>query len=184
MANRSYLYSVDEIPSGDNKKLSVKGLSEWNYGVPLSHLVMVSGNPQTCRSIIFNFPKKVALIGDYEEGLENLKKLLNLFRNNNLENIEEFEKLAKETVEFLESEKHKQMYIILEPSEIIMLDNEPSEEDARKFIKDLYNVMDAVQKSNFEKINSLLGGNLRKQWQQVLGINNWSEILYYAPANT
>lgn len=179
MANRSYLYSVDKIPSPANKNISIKGLSEWNYAIPLSFLTLVSGNTQLCHSIIFESSEKVSLIGDYKEGLENVKKLFSLFRENDLEESQEFEKLVGKTLEFLDSEKHKQKYILLEQTELLMMDGDITQEEAAKALQDLRTIKQAIDNSDFVGLNVFLGGNLKKQWREILGIDNWSDVLYY-----
>jgi hypothetical protein len=51
MANRSYLYSTNIIPSSNNKSKEepkLIGISEWNYAIPIVFQLLVSGKPIAC----------------------------------------------------------------------------------------------------------------------------------------
>ena len=66
MANRSYLYSADTLPTSDvNQKPRVVGISEWNYDIPVAFRLLLSGYPRKCRSVIWDFPDEIAIAGDY-----------------------------------------------------------------------------------------------------------------------
>jgi hypothetical protein len=53
MANRSYLYSISNRPeSYEDRPDTISGLSEWPYAIPFSYLVLMSGGPRLCASLI------------------------------------------------------------------------------------------------------------------------------------
>lgn len=49
MAHRSYLYSINQIPT-EPRLLPPKGISEWRSEVPFTYQVLMSENPQLCPS--------------------------------------------------------------------------------------------------------------------------------------
>lgn len=86
MANRAYLYSLDNRPADySDRPEKICGLSEWNYGIPFSYRVLMSGHPQLCASLIsdgFEDDKEnaktrlYAISAEFEKGHARLKKLL------------------------------------------------------------------------------------------------------------
>src|SRR5688572_21458081 len=69
MANRSYLYAFDPgAPPRD--------LSEWKSEVPVTHLLLVSGDPTPVKSEIWSVEHRVALRGDAQRGRAVLGRLL------------------------------------------------------------------------------------------------------------
>jgi len=72
MANRSYLYSCDITPD-EQDKTHLNGIAEWNYDIPIVFKLLLSGGPKICRSSIWSLDKKIALVGDYDEGVNKLE---------------------------------------------------------------------------------------------------------------
>ncbi len=67
MANRSYLYASDVSPQqieqwSEGQQI---GISEWNYDIPLVFKLLISGNTQPCRSLLWDESDPIALQGDY-----------------------------------------------------------------------------------------------------------------------
>lgn len=122
MANRSYLYSIDFMPEPNLSKKGKKitGISEWNYGIPIIYKILLSGQPQTCNSLIWDEPEGIALIGSYDQGLSNLKKFFTRI------DLPEAQKLIDEALGFLEHPDNKNKYFLLECGEIFDIDMEPS----------------------------------------------------------
>jgi hypothetical protein len=53
MANRSYLYSLDNRPASyADRPETISGLSEWPYAVPFAFRVLMSGDPRLCASLV------------------------------------------------------------------------------------------------------------------------------------
>ncbi|WP_143220316.1 MULTISPECIES: hypothetical protein [unclassified Achromobacter] len=53
MANRSYLYSLDNRPASyADRPGTIGGLSEWPYDVPFIYRLLMSADPQRCASLI------------------------------------------------------------------------------------------------------------------------------------
>src|SRR5215468_4468904 len=90
MANRSYLYSLSNRPASfSDRPGTISGLSEWNYAVPFSYRILMSGGPQLCSSLVsdgFNGEppdqktRLYAISSDFEPGYARLKKFLAIVR--------------------------------------------------------------------------------------------------------
>ena len=74
MANRSYLYVVDEIP-GPGRTPTIKALSEWRWDIPDAFRVLLSPAPQAVPSTIWSAPIQ-AVLGDYDAGLAAFERFL------------------------------------------------------------------------------------------------------------
>jgi hypothetical protein len=86
MANRSYLYSLDNRPTSySDRPNTISGLSEWPYRIPFSYYLLLSGSPQLCASLISdgldndepdNPTPLWAISGEFDAGYARLRKLL------------------------------------------------------------------------------------------------------------
>ena len=68
MANRSYLYTCDDIPTADGK-VKPRGLCEFNYGIPIVHKLMVASAPRVVRSAIWG-EHDIGILGDRAGAVE------------------------------------------------------------------------------------------------------------------
>ena len=59
MANRSYLYTRH---TGDEAEF--RDIAEWNYDIPVAHLLLVGANATPCKSAIWTVGEKIAIEGD------------------------------------------------------------------------------------------------------------------------
>ena len=59
MANRSYLYTRH---TGD--EVEFRDIAEWNYDIPVAHLILVGANSTPCKSAIWTVDEKIAIEGD------------------------------------------------------------------------------------------------------------------------
>ena len=78
MANRSYLYATDVSPQqieqwSEGRQI---GISEWNYDIPLVFKLLISGNTQPCRSLLWDELEPIALQADYQAGVARLAQFL------------------------------------------------------------------------------------------------------------
>lgn len=88
MANRAYLYSLDNRPQAyTDRPDTISGLSEWPCTIPFAYRVLLSGNPQLCASMISDgFEDEDpssrtplwAISGDFDAGYARLRKFLAL----------------------------------------------------------------------------------------------------------
>lgn len=179
MAQRAYLYSIDSKPTKDNREgLKVRGLSEWNFLIPPSFLMLVGGNMETSSSLIYKTKEKVALVGNYNEGVENLRTLVNLVKDSNVQYPEVFEGNVKDAFNFLESKAVKQKYIILEPGELLEMSGVITTESIESILDDVKNILRAIKMHDINKINEYVGDDIATHWEELLGITNWIDTLY------
>jgi len=131
MANRSYLYSLDNRPKTfADRPETICGLSEWPYVIPLSYRVLMSGDPQLCASFVSEGfadqpageeTKIYAISSDFELGFARLKRLFSIIRPL-AESAPNLLAQMTETLTFLEAHKHR--YLLLETVELDMMSAE------------------------------------------------------------
>lgn len=177
MANRSYLYAVDKIPTLERNPLPrIVGLSEFKWNIPLAHKILVGGNPAQCHSVIIGAIEPTSIVGEYGQGVANLSKFLTLIGEQwQLKDNPVWEKSVKAAAKFLE--KNKSNFILLEPFEIFEMDQTPP---YKSEMFNLYNEIAAISSDLSQaKPNLDIFPDLRANWQEELGIDYWSNILYF-----
>lgn len=164
MANRSYLYSVDELPiAGAEQKPRVVGISEWNYDIPLAFRLLLSAHPRKCHSLIWDYPDEIAVAGDYEQGVARLLGYLDEL------NRPELAELREEARAFLTAAENKRQYFVLECGEIFEMDLEPLTAQNERLLSELLDLeTNSPEPTAAADINAL-------------GLGNWSNILYFDP---
>ena len=130
MANRSYLYSTNIVPVPDAEVQGRKliGISEYNYDIPIVFKLLLSGNPRTCPSSIWDCNDDIALLGDYDAGLANLEAFLAQIQQ------PAAQPLIAEALEFLRKPENHNPYFVLECGEIFeMSDPSPGLQNQKLF---------------------------------------------------
>ncbi len=130
MANRSYLYSTNIVPGPDAEAQGRKliGISEYNYDIPIVFKLLLSGNPRTCPSSIWDCNDDIALLGDYDAGLANLEAFLAQIQ------IPAAQPLIADALEFLRKPENRNPYFVLECGEIFeMSDPDPGVQNLELF---------------------------------------------------
>lgn len=196
MANRSYLYSTNVIPGPGAKANGRKlvGISEWNYDIPLVFKILLSGNPRTCPSSIWDNSEDIALIGDYADGVKNLEGFLSQIE------LPAAQGLIGEAIEFLNKPENRNQYFVLECGEIFDMGDTPLLEQNRALlgeVKDLQPEMEQALQSLLPPpaVTPEPAGLFARLFgrrpeppppaQDVmpvihgLGLGNWSNILYF-----
>lgn len=164
MANRSYLYSADELPmAGGGKKPRVVGIAEWNYDIPIAFRLLASARPRKCRSVIWEFPDEIAVAGDYERGVARLLQYLDQVE------CPEIAELRDEAREFLTSAENRRRYFILECGELFQMGGEPLAAQNDRLLSELLEL-----ESNFSDAAATADVD-------SLGLGNWSNALYFDP---
>lgn len=121
MANRSYLYSADSMPSETEIPRPVRCVSEHNGDVPLAHKLLAGHGTTVVPSMIWNPP--VGIAADYAEGAALLLALLRAV-GRGLEGDAEFADCVARTTAHLE--KQRAAHVLLETGEIVsMTDDDP-----------------------------------------------------------
>ncbi|MBI0426321.1 hypothetical protein [Psychrobacter sp. NG27] len=140
MANRSYLYSTNIIPEPNQNESSrvLTGISEYNYDIPIVFKVLLSGNPQACISVIWDSAEKIALIGDYQTGVQNLEEFLAKIV------LPEAQVPIAEALEFLKDPKNQSQYFILECGEIFEMSETPVEVQNLSLLNQIKNLQPEI----------------------------------------
>ncbi|TNY37953.1 hypothetical protein [Thermomonospora catenispora] len=174
MANRSYLYSADSLPTEKDNPQSIRCISEHNWDIPLAHELLVGYGTTVVPSMIWNGPLCVA--GDYRPGADLLTGLLRVVGEGEVPDRPAFEEMVTRTVEHLE--KQKARYFLLEPGEIFALhEDDPAQGVAR--------LPGDIELSVKRAEAALNGGeqewveSLRRKWPDHFG-SFYADYLYYS----
>jgi hypothetical protein len=195
MANRSYLYSSNFVTSPDANEVDrrMTGISEWNYDIPIAFKILLSGNPMKCRSSIWEVPEEIAIVGDYDQGLDRLLHFLDRIP------LPEITPLKEEARQFLTDEANKNRYFVLECGEIFEMDDAPPTEQNDRLLAEIRNIEPLIEsaladllpsQASTAKASGFLSRLLdheppapeRKGSADAvhsLGLGNWSSILYF-----
>ena len=196
MANRSYLYSTNVIPGPGTKTNDRKltGISEWSYDIPIVFKLLLSANPKTCPSSIWDNPEKIALIGAYASGVKNLERFVSQIE------LPAAQDLIAEAIEFLNKPENQNQYFVLECGEIFDMGETPLLEQNLALLAQVKNLQLEVKQA----LQSLVPppavppkpvGFFSKLFGRTpeppspahdlmkpiysLGLGNWSNILYF-----
>jgi hypothetical protein len=176
MANRSYLYSSNFAPSPEVNEADrrITGISSWRYDIPIVFKILLSGNPRKCLSSIWEGPEEIAIVGDYDQGLDRLLRFLDRIT------LPEVIPLKEEARQFLTDEANKNRYFILECGEIFELYDEPLTELNDSLLAEIRNIEPLLESALAELLPSQ--ASARKDPTDSLhslGLGYWSSILYF-----
>lgn len=159
--------------------MTLRGLSEFAYDIPLTYLLLVSGSTYACDSLIVEAPERISLAGNYKEGLDNLALFGELAKKIPLTDIELFQQFYTTALAHLNREDIKQEYIFLEMGELYLMTGDADTDNLIWRIEDIRDALEAQDISNL--LTSMYGDKtLADNWQEDLGLDNWSEILYFS----
>jgi len=195
MANRSYLYSSNFVPSpnanGAHRRMT--GISEWRNDVPVAFKILLSSNARKCRSSIWKVPEEIAIIGDYDPGLDRLLRFLDRIP------VPDVVLLKEEARRFLTDAANKNEYFVLECGEIFEMDDAPLAEQNERLLAIIRHI-ESVEESALAKLvtnppsATKAGGwfsrtlghksmepkkNSSVDAVNSLGLGNWSNVLYF-----
>jgi hypothetical protein len=195
MANRSYLYSSNFAPSPEVNEADrrITGISEWNYDIPIAFKILLSGNPRKCLSSIWEVSEEIAIVGDYDHGLDRLLRFLDRIT------LPEVIPLKEEARQFLTDKANKNRYFILECGEIFELHDEPHTEQSDSLLAEIRNIEPLIESALADLLPSQASAAKasdffsRRQGRKPpaperkgsadalysLGLGNWSSILYF-----
>ncbi len=164
MANRAYLYA--------KKGNEVVAISEYNYDIPIAYKILVSCNTKRVRSTIFKTPFKIALQGDFEEGVERLYAFLEELKQKGFISETELNERIEETRTFLE--KHRgSTYFWLEGAEIYEYDG-PALLGNLKMHRKILRI-----EKEMESFYQELKAAKPDERMEMIGIREWADCLYY-----
>ncbi|MEV0613971.1 hypothetical protein AB0I81_11665 [Nonomuraea sp. NPDC050404] len=173
MANRSYLYSADSLPTTEVTPKPVRCISEHNWSIPLAHKLLVGRGTSVVPSMIWNAP--VCIAADFTGGVELLGALLRVV-GQGLEGGA-FTECADKTMTHLSKQQGK--YFLLETGEIVSLGGDDAEEAVRGLVA--HDIPDAVAQAEA----ALAGENdqwlasVRADWENHFA-SFYSDWLYFS----
>ena len=100
------------MPTPHGTKPKLVGVSEWNYDIPIAYKLLVTCNPQVCRSSIWKFDEDIAIAGEYEGGVHRLMSFLDQLPRSLIQPLQD------EARESLMSPENRRRFFILECGEI------------------------------------------------------------------
>ncbi|MFI6870713.1 hypothetical protein [Nocardia sp. NPDC050406] len=174
MANRSYLYSVDSLPSAENLPKPIKCVSEHNWAIPLAHRLLVGYETQVVPSMIWN--PRIGVVGDYVRGGKLLISLMTEVGKAEFPERDEFLACMRATLVHLS--KQKAAYFLLETGEIHSLTEEDVEAAVEGMVGD---IADDVKRAEA----AIAGGepewveSLRANWREHFD-SFYSDWLYFS----
>ncbi|MFB7032609.1 hypothetical protein ACFCXG_38825, partial [Streptomyces sp. NPDC056295] len=140
MANRSYLYSADSMPSETEVPQRIRCISEHNWDIPLAHKLMVGRGTRIVPSMIWNPP--IGIAADYADGAALLRDLLRVV-GEGIEEDAEFAECVARTTAHLEKQQAK--YFVLETGEIVSMTDDDPAESVRRLVSG--DIPDAVARA-------------------------------------
>ena len=174
MANRSHIYTCDEVPGG--KGFYARGLSEHNWDIPIVHKLMVGSNPRIVRSAIWEHD--VGILGDREGAFDRSIAFFDKLGEGELAERKDFDDELAQMKEFLASAPPSK-YVLLEAGEILDLqDGELPELVAALHLEIpvlAARVVRAIAGQEDDWLNEL-----RADWGEKARPGYWSDILYYS----
>jgi hypothetical protein len=182
VANRSHIYAFDRFEAG--LPLTPRGLHEWNWRMPPSHLMLLSGKPRAYQSLIRK-GRRVAIVADAEPGVTRFLAFLRALEASNALD-ESFVEDARTAEAFLASEAGKGRFILCEPFELFAMNKTDWEAQCaavvQKQIPQLVAQVDALlarpPSEMFTKPPKWLA-EVRKEWSMNLGLGDWGPNLFF-----
>lgn len=194
MANRSYLF----VKTKDDE---CKGLSECAYEIPLSHILLVSGDTQKVTSRVFDSDLPWAIEGDFDQGYKKLFDFLEQCKSKDIISTEQYEQMITEAHAALDQYLNTGARVLLEPVEIFEMEDP---EDFEEFDSSAYDEDDELADAFFafmvdDVINTMIkpsSGYIKDSLAQLqvfkdqgqidaideaLGLE-WDEVLFYDPS--
>jgi hypothetical protein len=195
MANRTYLFATDLVPSIANSGAPRKlvGLSECNYEIPLTYALLVAGSPELCLSNIWQYRTEagapshpLALAAPYAQGLQRARDFYALLTQPTARSV------FHEALSFLEREENQQPYLLLELGEYLSMFDEADPPEGKLHVKArAFHAMlqgdpsDSIRQVASE-LNALPADDpvaAKQKTMEQLGPCVWSNVLYHAPSD-
>ncbi len=179
MANRSYLYTLDAVPTKKNTPKPIRSLSEWGWDIPLAHKILASENPKRCQSAIWS-DHEIGVVADFAAGRDRLLAFLDVLAKAKPKNAKAFAAAVAETKKTLASKKHAGKFALLECGEIFDLLDDDLVVSANRLVDE---EIPAARK----KVDASIAGEgsakawvskLAKTWEKDLGLY-WADVLYF-----
>ncbi|MER7622978.1 hypothetical protein [Streptomyces sp. NPDC126503] len=174
MANRSYLYSADSIPTETENPGRIRCISEHNWDIPLAHKLMAGRGTTVVPSMIWNPP--IGIAADYAGGAALLRDLLGAV-GKGLEDDAEFAACVARTTAHLKQQQAR--YFVLETGEIVsMTDDDPAASVRRLASEDVPEAVAEAEAAIAGRNDAWLA-SVRADWQRHFA-SFYSEALYFS----
>ncbi|HUS27839.1 MAG TPA: hypothetical protein VMZ53_05005 [Kofleriaceae bacterium] len=178
MANRSYLYTCDQVPT-DESTDAPRGLSELNYDIPLIHMLMAANNPRRVQSAIWS-EHDIAILADREHAIERALAFADKVGAGTLDDRAAWDSDLAAMREFF-AKVPPSKYVLLECGEIweMQCDSlDAIKAAADKLVTDCQATGARVDRALAGKEDTWLD-EVRTEWQRHFGAS-WSEHLYFS----
>ncbi|GAA2005605.1 hypothetical protein [Catenulispora subtropica] len=174
MANRSYLYSADTLPTDTDNPQRILCISEHRWDIPLAHKLLVGREPRIVQSMIWN--PRIGIAADYAGGTALLLDLLRVVWNGLEEDPDFAPRLVKMTVHL---QQQRAAYSILEAGEMFSLDGGDVEEAAQRMVatdipKAVARAEAAIAGEDDEWLEAV-----RASWQDHFD-SHYAKVLYFS----
>ncbi|MFE1575919.1 DUF7822 domain-containing protein [Streptomyces fradiae] len=174
MANRSYLYSADSMPSEAEIPRRIRCISEHNRDVPLAHKLLVGRGTTVVPSMIWNPP--IGIAADYADGAALLLDLLRVV-GEGLEADAEFAECVTRTTAHLE--KQRAEYFILETGEVVaMTSDDPAASVRSMAAEDIPGAVASAEAAIAGRNGDWLA-SVRADWQRHFA-SFYADALYFS----
>ncbi len=130
MANRSYLYSINQEENGKISKAF--DISEQKYDLPIIYKILTSVNTEIIDSPIFK--NAFALKGDATRGRKRLNAFFKKLHNVNIFDEKELSKTEDELQEHLD--KYTLDYFLFDPTEVLLMECEDEDDNEDGWLDD------------------------------------------------
>ncbi|MET8297654.1 hypothetical protein ABZW02_26875 [Streptomyces sp. NPDC005180] len=174
MANRSYLYSADSMPTEDRIPTSIRCISEHNWNIPLAHKLMAGYDTTIVPSMIWS--PRIGIAADYDRGAALLRDLLHAV-GQGLEDDDEFVTCVDKTTAHLERQRAR--YFLLETGEMISLTDEDPVAGVQRLVSADIPAAVAQAEAAIAGENEEWLASLRADWEEQLA-SFYSTALYYS----
>jgi len=203
MANRSYLFSTnfDKSSYAGKENREIRGISEFDYDIPLAYKILVSQDAKIVNSIIWEYSHPIAIQGDFSKGKRKFFDFLDALVTENILDGSIWEEKMNEARGFLNSAKCKNDFFLLENGEIYEMTGEALEaQNLFLFENEILKIDDTISR-HLLRIKELKQGRQNKHGlfsgfgkskkannesdkeliilHDLLGIDYWSDVLYY-----
>ncbi|KOX32460.1 MULTISPECIES: hypothetical protein [unclassified Streptomyces] len=174
MANRSYLYSADSMPSEAELPRPIRCVSEHNWDIPLAHKLLVGRGTTIVPSMIWNPP--IGIAADYAAGAALLLDLLRAV-GEGLEDDAEFAECVARTTAHLQKQRAK--HFVLETGEIVSMTDDDPAASVRSLVSGDIPEAVAEAEAALAGRNDAWLASVRADWQKHFA-SFYSDALYFS----
>jgi hypothetical protein len=175
MANRSYVYTVDAVPTKKKRPKPIRSLSEFGWDIPLAFKILASEKPKRCQSLIWDL--EIGVVARFPEGRERLLRFLDVLgKTGEAENA--FDSAVAEASKALTHKKHVGKLVVLEAGEIFDLLKGSHVNNAKALVdEDIPAARKTVDAAIAGRETKWLAG-VARTWEKTLGLY-WADYLYF-----